>query len=354
MRRGAGFERGATLLLGAACGLLSSSAAAQPTGVPPPGQEERVRVTYLAPAGCPTEAEFQERVSSRVQRAQFAAPGELARVFDVTIAIAAEASFSGRLEFVDADGRRASRSLKGPGCDELASSLALITALAIDDRIAEAPPDAASPEPSPPPVATRSPNPKTNDELKAPARLPEPPDRSLPTRRRLSWELGVNGGVLSWITGSIAPELGLYAELRSPIPSWSVRLSAFDARRSKSNPDLGSADFAADWLRLEACPLAVVLPAHFALSPCAAFDAGRLQATAQSSSPDAHNLFWAAGTALARLSWVYRERLVVGWDAELGLPFRRQNYDFRNPNGTLLSLPSWGLGTKFGVGLRFP
>jgi hypothetical protein len=346
--------RSAALLFGAACWLLSAPVAAQPTGVPATG-EERVRVTYRAPEGCPSEAEFLERVRSRVQRARFAEPGELARAFDVTVGkVDADASFLGHLEFVDSDGRHAARSLKGAACEELASSLALITALALDDRIAEAPPDEVSPEPSPPPAEQRAPTQKTNSELTAPPRLPEPPDRSRPSLKQLRWDLGINAGALSWVTASAAPELGVYAELGSRVPAWSVRLSAFDVRRSKSNPEVGSADFAADWLRLEACPVALALRAHFSLTPCAAFDAGRLRGTAQAANAQPQDIFWAAGVALVRMSWVYRERLVLGWDGELGVPFKHQRYEFQNPTGTLLILPSFGLGAKFGVGVRFP
>jgi len=355
MRGVAQAHLGAALPFSAACWFLSSSAAAQPAGVPPPGQEERVRVTYVAPAACPTEAEFLDRVRSRVRRVRFAEPGELGRTFDVTLgAVTGDAGFLGRLEFIDTDGRRASRSLKGAACDELASSLALITALALDDRIAEAPPDEGSLEPSPRPTEPSASTPNTNTDLAAPPRLPEPPERARPGIRRLRWELGVNAGVFSWVTASAARELGLYAELGSRIPSWSVRLSAFDGRRSKSNPELGSADFAADWLRLEACPVAQTLAARFSLTPCAAFDAGRLRAAAKISNAQPQDIVWAAGAAIVRLSWVYRERLVLGWDGELGFPFRHQSYGFQNPDGTILKVPSWGVGAKFGVGVRFP
>ncbi|MEO6602798.1 MAG: hypothetical protein ABIQ16_23140 [Polyangiaceae bacterium] len=348
-------HRCAALLLGAACWFPSSTAVAEAMGEPAPGEDERVRVIYRAPDACPTEAEFLERVRSRVQRARFAEPGELARAFDVTVSgVQADASFLGHLEFVDGDGRRAARSLKGAACDELASSLALITALALDDRIAEAPPDAASPEPSPPPAEPRAPTQKTNPEPKTPPRLPEPDDHSQPSPKRLRWDLGANAGVLSWVTASAAPMLGLYAELGSRTPSWSVRLSAFDARRTKTNPDVGSADFAADWLRLEACPVALALDTQFSLTPCLAIDGGRLQGRARTASAQARSLFWAAGAAVLRVSWVYRERLVLGWDGELGVPFVHQTYRFENPGGTVLDVPKIGLGAKFGVGLRFP
>ena len=341
-------------LVGAVVCVFSLPATAQPTGVPPAGQE-RVRVTYRAPDTCPSEAEFLERVRSRVQRARFAEPGELARAFTVTIGRTdGDAGFSGRLEFVDSDGLRAARTLKGKACDDLASSLALITALAVDDRIAEAPLDAVSTEPSPPPEEQRAPTKKTKPEPTAPPRLPEPADRVPQSVKPWRWELGANAGVLSWVTASPAPMLGLYAELGSRIPSWSVRLSALDARRSKTDPGLGSADFAADFLRLEACPVALALGAHFSLSPCLGFDAGRLRGKADTADAQAQDLFWAAGLALARMSWVFRERLVLGWDGELGVPFVHERYEFQNPNGRVLEVPKIGLGAKFGVGVRFP
>ena len=109
------------------------------------------------PAACPSEVDFLERVRSRVQRARFAEPGELAHTFEVTIGSAdGDGAFLGRVEFVDSDGQRVARSLKGSACDELASGLALITALALDDRIAEAPPDDVSPKPSPPPAEPKA------------------------------------------------------------------------------------------------------------------------------------------------------------------------------------------------------
>jgi hypothetical protein len=100
-------------------------------------EEEAVRVAYTAPDSCPDEQAFVSRVRARTQHGRFAEPGELARTFDVSlIESAGAAGFAGQIAFVDVDGRSARRNVAGATCDEVASSLALIMALSIDDRVA--------------------------------------------------------------------------------------------------------------------------------------------------------------------------------------------------------------------------
>lgn len=350
----------AGLLLSAAAWFFTAAAGAQAADAAAPGREERVRVEYHAPAACPSEAEFQERVRSRVQRARFAEPGEPGHTFDVSVdPVQGAAGFLGHLEFVDTDGQRAVRLLQGARCDELVSSLALITALALDDRAAEAPPAAPSPEPSPPLAAASAPTPKSNPEPGAPPRLPEPPARSRPRGSRYQVELGVNLGALSWVHARAALQFGVYVQLAPRAPAWQVRLSAFDARRSIALPNDGLADFPADFLRLEGCPLTVPLGWDFNLSPCLAFDGGQLRASVQPSDTltpkqRTQDILWAAGVALLRLNWVYHERLVLGLDGELGVPLVRHTYTVENPDETVLEVPKIGFGGNFGVGLRFP
>ncbi len=346
----------APLLLAAAPLFVVSPAAAE-------GEPEPVRVSYAAaPSECPSENVFMERVRTRTEKARFAWPGELARAFAVTVRqTEGDSRFLGHLEFVDAGGRHAERTLRGANCDELVSSLALITALAIDDRIAEAPPDEASPPPSPLHAAPGAPTQeKTSPELQAPPRLPEPAGRIAPHPRRLRWELGGNAGVQSWVTRSVAPAFGGYVELGSSAPSWSLRLSGFHSQRTRSI-GTSSADFAADWARLEGCPIAQPLGASFSLSPCLAFDLGQFRARPVRSPAltEFHdtNMAWAAGAVLVRLSWVYRQRLVLGWDGELGVPFTGRDFQLQNADAStssLLKVPNFGFAAKFGVGLRFP
>ena len=317
-----------------------------------------MRVTYAAPGVCPTESEFGERVRSRVQRARFAEPGELARAFDVTVSVApAEPSFLGHLEFIAADGQRAERNVAGATCDELVSSLALITALAIDDRAPEPEPTEMPPLPSPPPLAESTPPKKANPSLGASPREAEP---ATAHARRVRWDVGLSAGALTWLTRDAEPSFGLFVAASPYESSWSLRLSAFDARQTrqvKRGSAEFSADFAADWLRLEACPVAFSFSPHVSLAPCVAFDGGVLRATSVESAGIAHGnqgIFWAAGVALLRLGWEVDRRWVLGLDGELGVPFVRQIFQFRDPDIELLETPKIGGGAKFSVGLRFP
>jgi len=344
-------QRAVLLLFGAASLTLTSRVLAQ---------TEPVRVTYVAPDSCPTEEVFLEGVRARSSRATFAAPGELARSFEVRIIRAdGKDELLGQLEFVDSDGQRAVRSLRGTACERLASSLELITALAIDDRIAEAPPDDASPPLSAIPAAPGDPHLQSNNPAQvAPPRLPEPPARAQPKTNRLRWEVGGNIGVLTWTTNRANPAFGLYGELGPARPAWSVRLSAFDARDSRGE-NAQRAEFVANWLRLEACPVALGLAEHFSLAPCLAFDVGRLRAEAPNApgSTGPQNIAWAAAIALARVSWIFRERLSLGLDSELGVPLVRHSFRVVNPDNSLelvQEVPKIGVGLKFGVGVRFP
>jgi len=323
-------------------------------------QTELVHVTYRAPDTCPSQEVFLERVRSRTRGSRLATSAELARSFDVMVSqVEGKGELLGRLEFVDVDGNRVLRSLRGSGCDQLVSTLALITALAIDDRIAEAPPDDSSPAPSPASSEPSAPTTKkTNAELVAPPRLPEPASVAEAKPIRLRWEFGGNVGGLTWITNNVSPLFGIYAELGSVIPSWSVRLSGFDSRRGQGD-GAERVDSATDWLRLEGCPVALAISAQFSLSPCLAFDAGQLRAQAPNAagSTGAQGIFWASLDAIARTSWVYRKRLSLSLDAELGVPlthheFRLVNSD--NSSDIVLQVPKIGAGLKFGLAVRFP
>jgi hypothetical protein len=164
--------------------------------------------------------------------------------------------------------------------------------------------------------------------------------------------------MLTWTTNRVGPAFGVYGELRSARPAWGVRLSAFDSR-SSNGEGAERAEFVANWLRLEACPATLGLGKHFSLSPCLAFDAGRLQAEAPSAagSTGAQHLAWAAAVALTRLGWLFRERLSLTLDGELGVPLVRHSFGVVNADNALQpvgEVPQIGVGVKFGVGVRFP
>jgi hypothetical protein len=325
---------------------------------PSAAPEEAVRIQYSVPGVCPDQTVFLDRVRARTQQGRFVEAAELARAFDVTISDGmAKGGFIGHLEFVSADGQRSVRNVAGATCDEVASSLALITALAIDDRIAQAGSAEKPPLPSPPRLALREP-PK-----EAKPSLPVSPSaaKSVPHSARvpLRWDLGGNAAVSSWLAPSPAFAFGGFVELGSHNPSWSVRLSGFDARGTKTD-DVGTASFATDWLRLDACPVALALRGHFSLSPCAALDGGQLRAAGTVSGvagSTRKNDAWVSTAALLRLGWVWGDRLVLGLDGELAKPLVGYSFEFKTAQlepRPLFSVPTFGVGAKVGVGVRFP
>lgn len=108
-------------------------------------EEEVVALQYAAPAGCPDRAVVEAAIRARTPNVRLAAQAH--RVFAITIEAATgaapEATSNGFRGTLVVD-RVADKELSAPRCDDLATALALVTALAIDPTAA-APPRTAPP-----------------------------------------------------------------------------------------------------------------------------------------------------------------------------------------------------------------
>ncbi len=244
------------------------------------------RVEAELPDGCPPAARFSAEVTSRTPRVRLAAPGEVARVYQLHVA-PPPPLFLGRLEIPGADAREVTAS----SCAEVVSALALTLALALDP--------AASTAPIAPP--------------------PEAPTPSRPDARPSR---------LVAIGGEVA--LGLFAD-----PLWGASIAgetrvgrAALRLRARYLQGLQSPEVARARVHLgavggEGCaplPLAGAL----AVSPCLGFEAGGLLARgAGFDHPRTASLFWAAAAALARLAWAPPQGLGVEVEAGLLLPLVR-------------------------------
>lgn len=102
---------------------------------PSPRPAELVRIAYDAPADCPSRDVFLARVRSRVGTAWEAPPEGAARAVQVTV-VRESGKSAGRLAFVDENGRPVHRAVSGATCDDVVSAIALVTALAIESRLA--------------------------------------------------------------------------------------------------------------------------------------------------------------------------------------------------------------------------
>jgi hypothetical protein len=144
-----------------ALALVAGAAVAQTSGRP----AEKVRVTYDASSGCPGSNAFLEQVRARVGAGWEAPPNELARTIEVRVTVGDERSVA-RIDFVDENNQPISRVVTAKTCDEVVTGIALVTALAIESRIAEA---VGKSEPA---TATAAP---AASELPAAQRAPEEP-----------------------------------------------------------------------------------------------------------------------------------------------------------------------------------
>jgi hypothetical protein len=101
-----------------------------------------LHLTYAAPEGCPSRAEFEGRVQSFLSRSRLNDP---APRFDVTLARESDALARGRLvrEETAGDGQ-AVREVSGATCRDVADLLAFALALSLDPNAAPAEPAAAS------------------------------------------------------------------------------------------------------------------------------------------------------------------------------------------------------------------
>jgi hypothetical protein len=308
--------------------------------------QEAVRFQYEAPAECPSAEGFVARVRERTARGRLAEPGELARTFRVEVRSRA-GGYAGEIEFLDDAGANVSRRLQGEQCEAVVSSLALITALALDATLREQEhePEAES-EPAPP--SRPAPAPATAAASTAP---PPPPRRMEPSLTGA--RIGLRGGYGSAID---APDVGILGEL-----TWRRGLSLrLDAHVGWDQRVVDPGREAKLWLRgiaTSVCPWRL-RTGELAFAPCAGLDLGLLHAEGIEGgalvSAKEDTILWAAVGLELRAAW---EPDVPFWfelrgAAEFPLPAGHE-FRFAQPTKEVLRVP-WLAGSgSAAAGVRF-
>ena len=313
--------------------------------------EEAVRFQFTAPPACPDAAAFAAQVRERTSRGRLAEPGELGRTFNVQIAPDV-GGFSGEIEFLDDGGGKVNRHLRGEQCDAVVSSLALITALALDATLRQ---DEEPPAPTPAPPAAKAVPPVASRPVVVPKK-----EAPRPTRRARSLQsarVGVTAGYGTALHSSrlgLSAELGLLGQL-----DWNrglaLRLSAHFAAR----------DFMVDEGRRAAVRLlgieTSVCPWRFrwqdvALSPCAAVDLGSLRGEGllgdKLTAAHADTILWAAAGAELRVAWEPAGPLWAELRGSAAFPLvAGHQFQFSNPPAVAYQVPyvTGLLGLAFGV-----
>jgi hypothetical protein len=316
-----------------------------------------IRFQYAAPPECPDAAAFAARVRQRTSRGRLAEPGELARTFDVGVMADAN-GFSGQIEFLDDGGVKVNRQLHGEQCDAVVSSLALITALALDATLREA-------EPEPPAEPPRAP-------VKTPPPAQPRPLAKVPAEAIAAWSparephllqarVGI-GGALSTVLDSprgdsVAPRIGLFGQLewRNAV---ALRLTAHvdaldftvdEGRRAKVRILAVETSFCPWFLRSGAV----------GFYPCGVLDLGSLRAEGERgdklTTAGSDAIVWASVGLEARLLFDFSTLpLWVELSGSAGFPLvATHRFQFQRPIARVYEVPRFPVATGVAFGVRF-
>jgi hypothetical protein len=338
---------GCARVLGALAVLTSASyARADDLGAPIEPSDEKVRLVYDAPPGCPDRAALLEGVRARIGSEWEAPEGELARKIDVRVT-ERDGRFVATIEFFDVDGQRVTRSVGGRQCQNVVNGIALVTALAIESRV-----DEALEESEPVPAPSVPPKPA------GPAPRAAPPVASRPPPARDvswgAWRAGVRG---AGVTG-VGPKLSLGAGFFAGLEWSALRFGlAIDMVRSPRFQRKGfPAEFSLASGRLEAG--AGFWPASaVGLEAVAFFEAGSLRAET-SPAPELRPgegaaAFLAPGLVARAVALAQPLFFELEAMARFPLVHERFGVGADDPGTRVYEVPVFAVGAALGAGVRF-
>jgi hypothetical protein len=302
---------------------------------------EPIRIEYRAAsaAGCPSEGEFESKVFARTASARPAADDEPARTFIVELRHAGGRT-TGSLVIQEKDGATMARRVNGAACADVATVLALATALAIDPRAELAPGQTLEEAPQPEPAS--------DWEEPSAALAPEPPSSDYP------W-------VAHWSLGATA------AFAVAPSPAFGASLM-FSAKRRRS-PPLGEAGLELVYrqtrpevvrearalfrffaVRPNLCVTGVELGSSVMAAPCLVMEAGGVTGVGSDIPNSAQRTrFWATVEALLRLDLAVGDTEFITLEGGAAVPLTRYRFVFRNPDTPIHEVPA----VSATVALRF-
>jgi len=314
---------------------------------------EAIRIEYRASDGCPNADEFNAEVFQRTASARLAADGEDARTFKIVIERSGF-GVTGSLVIRETDGATVARKVSGKDCTDVATVLALATALAIDPRaeldVAVAPERAPAPEPPKPVVAP----PPTAPVETEPIDYESP---SLPQRGPRSW----NAAFGPTFAFGVAPRVALggsllleYGDRTRGAPLSSVGVELLYLEASPEDVAGATAAFRYFLARPRACLFALGPPYPLWLTPCAGVDLGAVTGEGEDlPNGSTRSRFWSSLNGLLRFGVALGDAFFLEIEGGVGLPLTRYQYVFRNPDTTVYDVPVvTGLaGARLGVRL---
>lgn len=313
-------------------------------------REEPVRVAYDAPAVCPDERVFVDRIRRRTRHVQPILEKDAKRSIAVRIATDARGA-KGTIQVTSPQGDTSEeRTVRSASCDEVVTALSLAAALTFD-----AEPASASREEVPgTPVGGEPPGPSSPAALSSPAvakESAEPAPRGQPERWRFAF--GAHGGAHGGVAPKVAVAFPVFVEVRAPWSGHAAVRAAF-ARSLDATADNAEAGGHFTWTAglLDACPYAIER-GPVALSPCVRFEAGAVEGEGtRVAQPRSEARTWLALGAVGRL----RIEPVRHWFVELegGARAPLMQDRFHAYGATLFRPPAVAWSTSAGIGVVLP
>jgi hypothetical protein len=310
-----------------------------------------VGVRYQAPNTCPTEQDFFAKARWRNPRIGAPISPEPPQLL-VTIEPGTTSPFVGRLERVTATGTVGVREIQGETCDELATALALITAVTgdllarSDERTVVAGSESAA-------LLSAG----SSDEAR-----PERDAQVQPTGAAgVRWQTGASGMLATGVTDRAIFGGGAFVQLSARTSAtWapSARLSLSYARSSWTSPNIESgaqADFTRMMASVDGCPVQLGDPLNVSVQPCVRASAGRLTAsgTGRPAGPAQESALWLDVGVLARGHWQVTGAAFVDLETALVFPLQRYAFAFDRPSEVVYSEPFMGVQVAAGMGILF-
>lgn len=322
----------------------------------------RYELVYTAEAPCPTRTAFDQLVQAQLAEFDHASTASPARVI---VRFRRSASgIVGRFDLMRQDASKSSRELESPSCDEAATALAFVLALALGGREATSGTDSdagSGPQAKSQPVHS----PPSAASVAVVERRDAGDERDAESARS-SWRwrfgVGVQLGARTGVGPSLTPiEAGLLAVgVHHPHP-WdlSLRIAFLRGLPTSHTDQAGSSSF--KWLagRVEGCAWTASLFDRVTVTPCLLTHFGQLTVV---GAPEA--LPGAAGRQAARL-WLEMGgtvrvglRLLQGLSLEAQAdalaPLIRYRFVFDRPDTDVYRVPRLAAAAFLGLIAHFP
>lgn len=329
--------------------LAVAAGALSPRAALAAGATEPIRIEYHAETGCPSAEEFNAQVFRRTSSARLATGGDTARTFIVGIERRAN-GLTGSLVIRQADGTSESREVVGPDCGEVATVLALATALAIDPQASLTTLDtpATTTENPPPPLERPGSKPGTPGESTAQA-PPEPDDTAAP------WLVALGPTLEAAVAPRIAyggtVELAWHAPAGGALSAAGLELTYLGTPTHHTGTT--SSTFSYVFARPSLCSIALRWQAQSGIAPCLGSELGAVTGSGTGVPyGSTRTRIWSTVDLGLRLFQTLGQQWFFELEGSLVLPITRYQFVFVDPNTPVYSVPSAASAASLRLGAR--